>query len=252
MSFSYLLTNGMAALLLPPFNGLLLIVLGWLQWRSRPGLARQLVGGGALLLFVLSLPIVGDSLLRSLEAEPLDLRRAGEAHAIVLLGGGRYLDAPEYGGDTAGRYTLVRLRYAARLQRETGLPLLVTGGRPSGGLLPEGEIMRRVLEEEFKVPVHWIETESNTTRENAIFSSRILQAAGVKRILLVSHAWHMPRAVEAFSRTGLEVIPAPTVFARPQPTPLSFLPNAAAMENSGNALHEWIGRLWYWFLDRVG
>ncbi len=48
----------------------------------------------------------------------------------MVLGGGRYRDAPEYGNDTVGEYTLVRLRYAAKLHRETGFPLLVTGGRP--------------------------------------------------------------------------------------------------------------------------
>lgn len=246
MSLSYLLTNGLAAFLLPPFNGLLLMGLGWGFWHPRPRLACGLVGGGALLLLILSLPVVGDGLLHSLEAEPLDLQRAREAQAIVLLGGGRYLDAPEYGGDTVGRYTLIRLRYAARLQRETGLPLLVSGGRPGGQGLSEGETMRRVLEQEFKVPVRWVEGESNNTRENAELSARILQAAGVQRVLLVSHAWHMPRAVESFARAGLEAIPAPTAFTRPQLTPLAFLPNAAAMENSSNALHEWIGRFWYW------
>lgn len=246
MSLSYLLTNGLAALLLPPFNGLLLIGLGWWLWHARPRLARGLVGCGALLLLILSLPVVGDNLLHSLEPEPLELQQAREAQAIVLLGGGRYLDAPEYGSDTVGRYTLIRLRYAARLQLETGLPLLVTGGRPGGEGLSEGETMRRVLEQEFKVPVRWVEGESNNTRENAVLSARILQAAGVKRVLLVSHAWHLPRAVEAFARAGLEAIPAPTAFTRPGLTPLAFLPNAAAMENSSNALHEWIGRLWYW------
>jgi uncharacterized SAM-binding protein YcdF (DUF218 family) len=246
MSLAWLLTNGFAALLLPPFNGLLLIGAGWGFRRSRPRIARGLIGSGACLLFVLSLPLVGESLLRSLEPEPLDLHRAREAQAIVLLGGGRYLDAPEYGGDTVGRYTLVRLRYAARLQRETGLPLLVSGGRPGAPGLSEGETMRRVLEQELNARVRWVEGESTTTRENAIFSASILRAAGVQRVLLVSHAWHMPRAVESFRRVGLEAIPAPTAFTRTRLTPLAFLPNAAAMENSSNALHEWIGRFWYW------
>lgn len=246
MSLSFLLTNALAALLLPPFNGLLPIALGCGLWRARPRLARGLVGGGAVLLFLLSLPAVGDRLLRSLEPAPLDLAQAREAQAIVVLGGGRYRNAREYGDDTVGRYTLPRVRYAARLQRETGLPLLVTGGRPDGGSLSEGETMRRVLEDELKVPVRWVEGESATTRENALFSAPILRAAGVRRVLLVSHAWHLPRALAAFSRAGLEAIPAPTVFAPDRLTPLSFVPKVSAMANSADALHEWIGYLWYW------
>lgn len=246
MSLSYLLTNGLAAILLPPFNCLLLIGIGWWFWHSRPQLARCLVGTGSLLLFFFSLPVVGDSLLYSLESEPLDFKMAREAQAIVVLGGGRYRDAPEYGGDTVGRYTLIRLRYAAHLHRETSLPLMVTGGRPDGRGLPESETMRRALEQEFNVSVRWLESESINTRENAEFSARILQAEGFRRVLLVSHSWHLPRATEAFSRAGLEVIPAPTAFVRPQLSPLAFLPNATALGNSSNAMHEWIGRLWYW------
>lgn len=246
MSLSYLLTNGLAAILLPPFSCLLLIGIGWWFWHSRPQFARCLVGTGSLLLFFFSLPVVGDSLLYSLEPEPLDFKMAREAQAIVLLGGGRYRDAPEYGGDTVGRYTLIRLRYAAHLHRETSLPLMVTGGRPDGRGLPESETMRRVLEQEFNVSVRWHESESINTRENAEFSARILQAEGIRRVLLVSHSWHLPRATEAFSRAGLEVIPAPTAFVRPQLSPLAFLPNATALGNSSNAMHEWIGRLWYW------
>lgn len=246
MSLSFLLTNGLAAFLLPPFNCLLIIGIGWWQWHSRPKLARGLVGTGCLLLFIFSLPVVGDGLLYSLEPEHLDSKRIGEAQAIVLLGGGRYRDAPEYGGDTVGRYTLIRLRYAARLHRETSLPLFVTGGRPDGTGLPESETMRRALEGEFNVPVRWLESESVNTRENAEFTARILLKENIRRVLLVSHSWHLPRAAEAFSRAGLEVIPAPTAYARPRISPFAFLPNATALGDSSNAIHEWIGRLWYW------
>jgi uncharacterized SAM-binding protein YcdF (DUF218 family) len=125
MSFGWLFTNFLAAFLLPPANGLLLIGLGWLLWHRRPRLARGLVGGGTLLLLVLSLPAVGDAMLRTLEGDGANAQAPRQAQAIVVLGGGRYRGAPEYGGDTVSAMTLPRLRYAARLQRETGLPLLV-------------------------------------------------------------------------------------------------------------------------------
>ena len=96
------------------------------------------------------------------------------ADAIVVLGAGSYLKAPEYGADTVGEAGLFRLRYAARLQRETGRPVLVTGGKPQGNTLSEAEQMKAVLENEFHVPVKWTEGESNNTLENARFTQRIL------------------------------------------------------------------------------
>lgn len=202
MSISWLATNLLAAFLLPPLNGLLLAGLGWLLWLRRPRLARLLVGSGLALLFVLALPVVGNAMLRSLEGEPVSQEQMRQAQAIVVLGGGRYRGAPEYGGDTVSVPTLVRLRYAAKLHRETGLPLLVSGGKPDGGGTSEAEAMRRVLADEFGLPVRWVEGESDNTRENALFSAQLLKRDGVTRVLLVTHAEHMRRARRSFEQGG--------------------------------------------------
>lgn len=243
MSISWLVTNFLVAFLLPPLSGLLLVGLGWALWRRRPRLARGLVGGGLLLLFVLSLPAVGDAMLRTLEGEPVSRADLEQAQAIVVLGGGRYREAPEYGGDTVGHETLARLRYAAKLQRESGRPILVTGGRPDGVGLSEAETMRRVLVGEFAVPVRWVEGESDNTRENALYSAQLLKRAGVTRVLLVTHAWHMPRAARSFEQAGIAVSPAPTLFHREPMTPLDFLPKGYS--GARYAMHEWIGLVWY-------
>lgn len=243
MSPEWLISNLVAAFVLPPLNGLTLIVIGWLLIRQRPGMARVCVGTGLVLLWILALPVVGNALLRSLEGAPLDMDQARQAQAIVVLGGGRYREAPEYGGDTAGEPTLIRLRYAARLHRETRLPILVSGGTPEGAGLSEGETMRRALGDEFAVPVRWVEGTSINTRENARHAAELLRAAGVTRILLVTHAWHMPRALAAFAPTGLAVVPAPTLFHSRPLIPTDFLPQG--YEKSRAALHEWVGMLWY-------
>jgi uncharacterized SAM-binding protein YcdF (DUF218 family) len=245
MSITWLLTNLVAAFLLPPLNGLLPVGLGWLLWRRRPRLARGLVGGGVLLLLVLSLPVVGNALLRTLESEPVGAEALRQAQAIVVLGGGRYRQAPEYGGDTVAEGTLVRLRYAARLQRETGLPLLVSGGRPDGGGSSEADAMREVLVRDFGVAVRWVEGGSNDTRQNALHSAELLGRDGVSRVLLVTHAWHMPRATRSFEAAGIAVTPAPTAFHRGPLTPLDFVPRPEGIANSRYALHEWIGLVWY-------
>jgi uncharacterized SAM-binding protein YcdF (DUF218 family) len=243
MSIAWLVTNILAAFLLPPLNGLLLAGLGWTLWHRRPRLARTLVGVGVALLLVLALPVVGNAMLRTLEGNPVGRPAMGQAQAIVVLGGGRYREAPEYGGDTVSVPTLVRLRYAAKLHRETGLPLLVTGGKPDGGGVSEAETMRRVLTGEFGVPVRWVEGTSNNTRENARHSAELLKRHGIAHVLLVTHAEHMPRSLGAFEATGLAVSPAPTLFDRNPLTPLDFLPQGYGKARA--ALHEWIGLLWY-------
>src|SRR5205085_10323064 len=105
----------------------------------------------------------------------------------VVVWGGRLARAPEYGGrDVPSYITGARLRYAAKLHHETGLPILVTGGAPDGSKEAEAIVMARSLREDFAVPVKWIELRSSNTAENASFSTQILKQAGVQRILLVT------------------------------------------------------------------
>lgn len=99
---------------------------------ARPRLGRALAWLGVGSLFLLSLPVVSHALLRSLEPPALDLRRPGEAQAIVILGGGVRRNAAEFGGDTLARLTLERVRYGALVARATRLPVLVSGGSVSG------------------------------------------------------------------------------------------------------------------------
>lgn len=245
MSLAWLLKNMLAAFLLPPLNGLSLLILAWII-RRRRRLALTLAWSGGLLLALLSLKPFALVLIASLEAQVgiVAAPKTTGAQAIVVLGGGRYRDAPEYGRDTVSEPTLVRLRYAAKLARETGLPLLVSGGSPEGGGASEADAMAAVLATEFGVPVRWREATSADTLDNARNSAAILAGAGVSRVLLVSHAWHLPRARAAFEGAGLVVIAAPTGFLAGTPlTPRDWLPGS--LEISRTALHEWIGILWY-------
>ena len=245
MSLSWLATNFVAAFLLPPLNLLLVGGLGlWLLKRRRP-LGQALVGACLLGLWLLSTPLVADALLDSLKPPPAPLTGT-EADAIVILGGGRNKASLEYGGDTLNRFSLERLRYGAKLARQLNKPVLVTGGAPDGGVLSEGEILRAALQDEFGVRANWVETRSLDTRENARFSAELLKRDGVHRVYLVTHAWHLKRAVPEFRAAGLEVVPAGTGhFLNKERIPLDFLPRASALEQSYLALHEWIGLVWY-------
>ncbi|HVB48739.1 MAG TPA: YdcF family protein [Burkholderiales bacterium] len=248
MSTQWLITNLLGACLLPPLDLIVVMALGLLLARSRPRAGLALAWLALAALAALSMPVVGDRLAATLEHREPPLAdaaaRASGAQAIVILGGGRNRGALEYGGEAPKNDTLARLRYGAHLARVTRLPVLVSGGRPDGGRASEADLMAAVLEREFNVPVKWRETRSIDTIENARFSSAMLREAGVKRIILVTDAIHMPRALARFLATGLAVVPAPTDYlAQAVHTPVDFLPAARGLLRSSAALHEWIGIL---------
>lgn len=242
---SFYFSNILGALLVPPGLFLLMLLAAWLvPWR---GLKRAFVWATFISLYLLSTAWCAGWLQKSLEiAPPLSLEHLPKADAIVVLGAGRHIEMPEYGGDTVNELALERLRYAARLYKATRLPVLVTGGMPGGGSQPEGELMKNVLENDFHVPVAYTENAALTTWDNAVNSAPILKQAGIRRIFLVTHASDERRAAMVFERQGLEVIPAATGFARARfDNPLDLLPSIRALSESTWTLHEWLGLLWY-------
>lgn len=245
MTLSWLITNFIAAFLLPPLNLLVMAGAGIMLLRRRPRLGKGLLVASLAGLWLLSTPIVAEKFLNSLAPSPVPLT-GREADAIVILGGGRIKHSLEYGGDTVKHFTLERLRYGALLARRLGKPILVTGGAPGGEAISEGEIMDAVLRDEYRMPVRWVEVRSRNTRENARFSAEILAQAGIRRIYLVTHAWHLARAIPEFEQAGLTVIPAGTGYKLYGDLELfDFIPSTPALLNSYLASHEWIGLLWY-------
>ena len=240
-------------LILPPANLFLVIAIGLVLSRWRPRAGRIVAGTGFALLAFLSTTGGAGLLVAPLErltAPLLAPERAG-AQAIVVLAAGRVRRAPEYDNrDIPDTTALARLRYAAHLQRETGLPILVSGGNggvdkgnPGGS---EADSMAAALREDFGVPVRWLEGRSGDTADNAAFSAAILRADGVKRILLVTDAMHMPRASAVFERAGLDVVSAPTMFYGHQPLSVqAWVPSAEGIRRSWYATYEWIGLVWY-------
>jgi uncharacterized SAM-binding protein YcdF (DUF218 family) len=245
---SWFTTNVIATLLLPPLSLLLLFVLGIVMLYRRNKFAKPLLVATVSLLWVASTPYFAEGALHLLEAQTTALdNKPHNADAIVILGGGTYFRAPEYAGnDTVSDTTLVRLRYGAKLQRETGKPILVTAGKPVGNSVAEATQMRVALEQDFHVPVQWTEETSNNTYENALYSFQLLQKAGIKKIYLVTHACHMPRAAAIFRKVGFDVVEAPTAFTtRHEINLLAFLPRAESLRDSKVFIHEVIGLVWY-------
>lgn len=233
-------------LVLPPAASLLLALLSLFIWRRWPKVARSCLALSLLSLWLLSTPLISYVLRDHLERDyqPLNLEAVPSGiSAVVILGGGRRPDAQEYGADTVNPRTLARLRFGAEIHRRTQLPLLLTGGRVYGDeAVAEAQLMARVLRDEFQVPVQWLEVNSRTTAENAYLSAKLLRQQDIDSILLVTHAWHMPRAVWVFEQAGLKVVPAPMGYRSAfkfQST--SFLPSAEALLSSHYALHEILG-----------
>jgi uncharacterized SAM-binding protein YcdF (DUF218 family) len=243
-------TRIIEALALPPGGLLLLALVGLLLWRLKLG--RSLLALSLTLLLALSLPISSDMLYLALESIPVisaDRIAREQPQAIVVLGGGRWLNAPEYASDTASIRTLARLRYAAKLSRETGLPIIPSAGNPGATGEAGAVLARDLLQQEFGVPVLDIERRSNTTWENARYTAQLMKQHDIERIILVTDAGHMPRSLYAFGRNGIEPIPAPTNFRSiltQEISPLErYLPSARALHESSDALHELVGLLWY-------
>lgn len=239
-------TTLVSAFLLPPLNLILLGVAGVLLLGRHPLAGKVLVIASLALLYLLSTPFIAETALQKLETPPPPSFADNDLQAIVVLGSSTYFNAPEYNGHTVSRYGLERIRYAARLHRLTGKPILAAGGGPFGSSTSEAAQMKGVLEKEFQVPVKWIEGASGNTRENAYKSFAILKKDKITHIALVTHAWHMPRALREFEQAGFKVTPAATAFTTRYKTNLfAFIPTAEALQKSRLFLHEVIGMLWY-------
>ncbi len=236
------------SLFLPPLGPIILTIVGLALAQYRRNIGRILVGFSLTALVSLSTPWLAGFLMSGLQKfPPIDSSQLAKCQAIVVLGGGIYRDAPEYGGDTIGFVSLERLRYALYLRKLSGLPILATGGAPEGGLA-EAVVMRKSAEDEFGSQIQWIEAQSMDTSSSARLSASLMKEQGVKRIALVSHAWHLPRAVANFEALGMEVVPAPMGFSRSTVDAFAFLPSASALAVSNRALHEWLGI----FASRIG
>lgn len=246
-----LLHQLLGALILPPLVYLLPALAAVLCLRRKPRLQYCVLGMTALLAYLLSLPVTALWLNGWLERyPPLTLAQARTAQAIVVLGGG-VKPAAEYGSNVLSGAANLRLQYGAWLARQTGLPLLVSGGAPQGGEA-EATVMARVLQQHYGLTARWQEVASRTTLENARFSQQLLARDGVQRIVLVTQAWHMSRALPFFERVGLQVLPGSTGYVRYDGHGLVlWLPSGAAMQETHQALRELVGMLYYTIRQQI-
>ncbi len=247
------------ALLMPPVPFVLMVLVGARVMYRRRLAAWALVLTGALGCWFMCTNVVSHALTQVLLMPPRalsinevgDLKKAQKT-AIFVLGGGRRLLSPEYVLSNLNDISLERLRYGIWLSRETGLPLGFSGGVAWGGEdgPTEAEIAARIAEREFGRPLRWTETQSRDTNENAMRTVQLLKEQNIERIIVVTHHYHMRRAMAAFARAvqrnGVQI----ELQAAPMGMPGAFhmrltdwLPSPSGFKGVRYALHEWIGRL---------
>ena len=217
-----------------------LIALVW--WRM--GIALVLVS--SLCLYAAATPALSSYLLRRVEATLPRNADLGTAQAIIVLGGDVRRGDGAAIPDRLGPLSLERVAFGAEAHRRLHLPVVVSGGTVRGARLSEGALMKTALEEGFAVPVAWTEERSRTTWENALFTARLLLPEKLATVVVVSQAWHLPRALWAFERVGLKALPWPAPRTAPRLGETGdFLPSLAALHNTFYALHEMIGGVFY-------
>lgn len=250
-------------ILLPPGLIVALLVAAFaLGCRKRRKPALVLAGIGALLMYALSARAVSDLLILPLEDRypPLALQAGGGGATaggavpaafakapVVVLGGGSVDRSPEEGM----RASLCpepekRLVYGLKVARELRRPLIFSGGRVWQGkdIESEADAARTFIARYSGGVAASYDDLSRTTRENARFAARL---SGSPSVILVTSAYHMPRAVLSFRKEGLSVLPAPTDYkANRSPYAIAdFLPTSEAFANSYKALHEYLGLVGY-------
>lgn len=258
-TLDWAIRNLIAELLMPPGIWIVLALFAWLFFRKNSLWQKGITFFALLMVWVTSTPIFSNALMHIANPlmnwpEPLQLQDLKKATAtpgaIVILGGGRRrgaIESAQYNFQDLSKQTLERIRYGAQLANQTGLPVLVSGGQPdsiSDGDQAEALVMGSVLDQEFGVKVTWVEEQSTTTQENALNSVRVLKAHGIKHIYLVTHFWHMPRAVKIFEQYGLTVTPAPHGYeSSPHSQLLDFYPQQ--LSKTREIWHEILGMIWY-------
>ena len=172
--------------------------------------------------------------------------RDRQVQAIVVLGGGASRSAPEYEGPMLTPEAMARLLYGLHLQRQTQLPMAYSSGvgwADSAASLSEAEVASATLARLGLPAMRWLEKESRDTQQNAQFTHALLKQAGIERIAVVTHAWHMPRALHEFTRAGFQtVVPAPMGYIRSEEDSLLlWIPSGGGLQSTQLVLREWLG-----------
>jgi uncharacterized SAM-binding protein YcdF (DUF218 family) len=247
------------------------------SWILPPGLAitmtflwalmllRQKKTGIGIMMIIFSVSVytaclgpLADKLMLPLENTyaQLNVKDISAHDVYVVLGGGIYDNAPDLEGiGSPTGDSLERLVYAYRLYRIQPLPIIVSSGKGFKYEAPEAPVMRRYLVQ-MGVPEKSISMDSTSrnTYENAMEVKTLCEKLMCNKIILITSAYHMRRAVYAFRHAGLtNIIPAPTDYKinRRRYGFMDYMPDVEALTNTYRGMHEYVGLLYYKILVKI-
>jgi uncharacterized SAM-binding protein YcdF (DUF218 family) len=231
----------------------LLMVVAVLCVRQRPGWSRRLGWLAIALLLLIGWEPLPDALIRRLEAQYPALPASANLKAyagVVVLGGAL---EPAYVWTQPGQSALNEAAERMTgvlplLRRQPGLRVLFTGGEGElfGGSLPEADRAAQFFASQ-GIPAQQLlyESASRTTFENALLGKTVPGVNPAQPWLLLTSAWHMPRAVATFNKTGWNVTAYPVDFRTGQHTPWTQYNMDQGARKWKLVLHEWLGLLAY-------
>ena len=240
----------LTAVVMPLASLLILIVLGSLLIKTNAKLAKRIILSCVAALWLLSTNgfslWLHDKAITEYPPVSADELKEKSVQAVVVLGAGVVTGLP--GGDQQmSRTSLERMRLGAQLARQSGLPLVFSGGSGWGAKddsVSEAEVAEVVLLNAFGMRLNFKESSSRDTQENAANSWKLLSRQGITRIALVTHTTHMPRASDEFNKNGFTVIEAS--LGKPNVSSefgLRWLPSASSLEVSQSVLRELLAGL---------
>ena len=231
--------------LLPPTVFIVLCLLASLAALSGSRVWRYISVAGSICLYLFATPAVALLLLERLEPVPSNVIDSPHAQAIVILGAdihsGNGADVPY----SVGPMTLERLAFGAQIYRRLRLPVLVSGGPIDDRPISLAGLMQQELEQDFSVPVTFIENKSKNTFENALYATPILKSNGISNIIVVTQDRDLRRALWSFSELGIHA----SSFGRhnffPRISIIDFLPSTKSLLECTYELHEILGLIYY-------
>ncbi len=237
-----------------PSNALIaLALLGLVLLPTRfAGAGRRLLAVSVILLAIFGLSPFGNALILPLEDRfpRWDLAQA-PPEGIIVLGGAIGPEISATRSEVSLNEAAERMTIMAELaKRLPAVPIVFSGG--TGTLIrespPESEFAVKLFES-FGIARHRLrlESESRSTAENAVLTAALVKPKPGERWLLVTSAYHMPRAVGVFRGAGFTVEAYPVDFRTRGPgdvlTPFNSL--AAGLQRSDTAIREWVGLVAY-------
>lgn len=236
------------------------LIIALVTLRKRPRFATIAISLSLAILLLCGNAWVAKYMVRSLEWQNIPSSQVPKAEAIVVLGGGTKSATwprPTVDLSEAGD----RIIYAAQLYFQKKAPIIIlSGGRIDwrGSGSPESADMATILTS-IGVPSEVIiqEPDSLNTYQNAVNVRKILAERQIKKVLLITSAMHIPRALKIFHRQGIDVIPTPTDFlvsqddlqeltSTPKSAILKLLPDIDNLHQFTVALKEYLGIFIYW------